>query len=213
MGTYLYLVYLATLLSASGFNTYNYICNKREQLKIKNRTLVFKKNLSFNSKKTEALGDAIPSMFYLGSTILSLIPLVNLMVPEITEKIYFALDIDSAIGAYFNVLNENELKTRFKNGLSVRLLEECGYKYPDSLKKFEIDQSKIKVREELKEAFTEQIEGYNNYLLSESSSKIKYDEIILLSDKEMKKRFRKSLVLTKDEDIDTKKVLKIIDWN
>jgi hypothetical protein len=114
MGMNLYLIYLATILSASGFNTYNYISNRVRQIKIKKRQMKFKKNLSFKTKTVSSIGDTVPSIVYFGSTLLSLIPIVNLCIPEFSKNLYNGLGVDDALDGFYRMLNEAETTKRAK---------------------------------------------------------------------------------------------------
>ncbi len=209
MGMNLYLIYLATVLSASGFNTYNYISNRVRQIKIKKRQIKYKKNLSFKTKITSSIGDTIPSIVYLGSTILSLIPVVNLCVPELTKNLYYGLGIDEAMDNFYRILNEAEITKRYSNGLSFKVMEECGYNIPEELKKYEIDTSKISMSDELKDKINDQVVSFYEIIYPKNEKVGTIDDIIPLSDKEFEKRKRKSLKLTYEEDLDMNKIKRI----
>lgn len=209
MGMNLYLIYLATLISSSSFNTINYIYNKRRQLKSKKRHLVFKKNLSHKTKVYSSVGDTIPSIMYLGSTVFSLIPIVNIFVPEISNRLYDGLCIDDAIDTYYESLNNAEITKRYGNGLSLKIMEECGYTVPEELKKQEIDTSKIDVKEEIKDTINDQVKLFYDAMYPEKEKVGSIDDIIMLSDKELKKRQNKAIRLTLESDIDFDKINRV----
>ena len=209
MGMNLYLIYLATILSASGFNTYNYISNRVRQIKIKKRQMKFKKNLSFKTKTVSSIGDTVPSIVYFGSTLLSLIPIVNLCIPEFSKNLYYGLGVDDALDGFYRMLNEAETTKRYSNGLSLKIMEECGYNMPDELKKIEVDKSKINLSSELKEKLNEQVKSFYDTIYPEKEKVGTIDDIIPLSDREFEKRKRKSLRLTYEEDLDLDKINKI----
>lgn len=209
MGMNLYLAYLATLISSFGFNTYNYIQNRKEEIKIKNRTLVFKKNLSHETKKAIVIGDTIPSIYFFGSSVLSLLPIVNLAVPDLSNRLYYGLNIDDAMKKYFDLVNDSEIIKRFNNGLSLKLMEECGYEMPESLKKVETKLSDIPLKEELKEKINEHIKNMYRVVYPNEDKNININDIMALSDKEFNKRIRKSMRLTYEENIDVEKINRI----
>lgn len=205
----LYLIYLASVLSASGFSTYNYIVNKRRQLKTKNRNFVFKKNLSSSTRVYSSIGDTIPSIAYLGSTLLSLIPVFNIMAPSLVNNIYKNLMVDRAIELLYAQLNEVEIRNRYENGIRFKLLEECGYKIPEDLKEKEIDETSVKVSDRIKSDINEELSDCYSAMYPENEKSVTINDIVMLSDKELHRRVNISLKLTKNEDVDTNKVNRV----
>ena len=209
MGMNLYLVYLATILSASGFNTLNYIYNKKYQIKSKKRHLVFKKNLSHDTKKYSKVGDIIPSVVYLGSTILSLVPIINVCIPELSNRLYDALHIDDAIDTYYDRINDTEIVKRYSNGLTLKIMEECGYSMPDELKKEEVGSPKIELKQTIQEKLNNQIGLFYETLYPNKEKEATIDDLLMISDKEFKKREGKSLRLTMEKDVNVEMVERI----
>lgn len=205
-----YLVYLSTVLSASIFNTINYVHNRKVERKIKKRKFPFKNNLSKDTKRAITFGDNIPSLVYLGSTILSLVPIGNVFIPELSNRLYDGFQIDDIIDNYFDITKDLEMQKRYSNGLSLKIMEECGFSVTDDFKKPEIDPKTIECSEEMRNALNERINKLYKMINPDDEQNHSIDEILMLSDKEFNKRQKKILKLTPETDLDNEKLDRIV---
>lgn len=190
-----YLIYLATVLSSSIFNTINYINHKKLVNSIKNRKLIYKKDLCYEAKTKIMVGELTPVSTFLVATIKSLIPLFNIFVPSVYNSPGYVDMMEKDVEGDINEANFEEFKNRLINGVDI----------------YNLILNNIKIPEEYYNSFdkvgslnlTEECVDYMNKNIKTDSS-IKDDfsanDIRLVSDKGYKKICKKVLKLNKDVD-------------
>ena len=114
-----YLVYLATVLSSSIFNTINYINHKKLINSIKNRKLIYKKDLCYEAKTQIMIGELTPVSTFLVATIKSLIPLYNIIVPSLYNSPGYVDMMEKDVEGDINEANFEEFKNRLINGVDI----------------------------------------------------------------------------------------------
>ena len=203
----LYLIYLATLISTYSFNTYNYIKNRIRINKLKNRNLIYKKNLSSDSKFSVFEAEIIPALYYLGASLLSLVPIYNVFVPEKFKNVYNDSEMELLALEYIKIANEQEIIQRYANGVTIQMMDKLGFVVPEKYKVVKTKPDDIKINDNLAEEINKVI---TNMFTMIDSEDIRIDNIDPISNKEFKKRERKILRLSNDKSIDDEKIKKLL---
>ena len=197
-----YLVYLSTIISSYLFNTINYVRNKNEIRKIKNKKLIFKKDLSRESKKSVLEADLIPSLYYLGSSLCAFLPICNIFVPEKSKNLYYDSDMEKLAEEFYDIANEQEIIQRYSNGIAMCVLEELGYEIPDKYKAVSNNTIDLNIDEKLKDDI---VSILNAMIGSDDIELLSLDSINPISNKEFKKRERKILRMNRNREVNIEK--------
>ncbi len=201
---YIYLVYLSTIISSYLFNTINYVRSKNEIRNVKNRKLIFNKNLSRKTKISILEADLIPGLYYFVSSLGSLVPIYNLFVPEKSKNIYYDSNMEGLAEEYYKIANEQEIIQRYSNGIAICVLEELGYEIPEEYKKVSIKTTDLDIDEKLKNDLTKVLKTMIRPISGKDD--LSLDSINPISNKEFKKRERKILRLNRNKEIELDKL-------
>lgn len=126
-----YLIYLATIISTYSFNTYNYI-RKRISINKEKKKMVYRKNLSSDTKFFLKKAELLPCALYLTSSLYSLVPFYNLCIPEKMDKWYYAKKIDEIANDLIDEANDEEIIQRYLNGAAIQVMKDVGYDVPNT---------------------------------------------------------------------------------
>lgn len=190
-----YLIYLATVLSSSIFNTINYINHKKLVNSIKNRKLIYKKDLCYNAKTKIMVGELTPVSTFLVATIKSLIPLFNIFVPSLYNSPGYVDMMEKDVEGDIKEANFEEFKNRLINGVDIYNLILNDIKIPEEYYNSFDKVGSLDLAEEFVDFMTKNIK--TDLSVKDDFSA---NDIRLVSDKGYKKICKKVLKLNKDVD-------------